>query len=755
MFRGTNERVTMPAVGPVPPDSPNGPELDPFDEYPPSWAYMDAGDVVRQVQERERDPAGMLRLRRRPSVAPVLTISDRFLVGTLDLRAVEFPYLLEFVRCRFQEPPDLRQARLAGCEFRTCWLPGLRARNLSSDNDLMLVDGTVVDGTVDLTDGNIHGSLVLIGSRLNNPDGRTLHADRLHLAGALLGARMVSNGELRIPGLVTGGNANFAGAFLNNPKGYSINGPAMHIGGNMHLTQDAKAGPFRTVGRLLLVSAKVDSNFSLRDAILDPPRDEIPLPQPNERFFDPEVTLIADRIRVNGNLDADQSFRSTGTLRIVNAFVGGSLRLTGATIDLSDGAEPFTELGSRGDQEPYQHRALHLDGTDIRGGIDATDARIAGQIRMVDVVARGSTIFDGSIISNPNGDAIEGRRFTTGGNLDMRMSLVFGSVLLPGAKVGANVDLGGSRLVNPGYYQDRNRKPSINLRDSEITRDLICANRRGRSFSCHGEIRARRAQVGRETNFTGAELGSGPSGTVLNLSGLTTQELQLGVGVAPRGRVNLRHTRCLRLADNARFWDAEGRIDVDDFRYDTLAEPIPLEDDEQVRTRLRWLRHGMRDTYRPGPYDQFSAMLRASGNEEHASTVLLEKQRWRYVALSEGYRVLGPLVRLWSLAQRLMVGYGYRPMRALSWLVTVFASGTIWFAVQPRPLPVSVDDQHLVWNAPLYTLDQIVPIVDFGYANKWSFVGASQWISAVLVAVGWVLATTVAAGVSRMLRRNS
>ena len=52
-------------------------------------------------------------------------------------------------------------------------------------------------------------------------------------------------------------------------------------------------------------------------------------------------------------------------------------------------------------------------------------------------------------------------------------------------------------------------------------------------------------------------------------------------------------------------------------------------------------------------------------------------------------------------------------------------------------------------------MDQIVPIVDFGYANKWSFVGLSQWISAVLVAVGWVLATTVAAGVSRMLRRTN
>jgi hypothetical protein len=745
----------MPVSGPVAPDShPAAREIDPFEEAQPPWAHMDAGDVVRQVQERERDAGGVLRLRRRPSVAPVLTVSDRVLVGTLDLRAVEFPYLLEFVRCRFQEPPDLRQAKLAGCEFRSCWLPGLEGRNLSCDNDLMLVDGTVVDGRVDLTDGDIHGSLVLIDSRLNNPNGRTLHADRLHLAGALLGGRMVSNGELRIPGLTTGGNVNFSGAFFNNPRGFSLNGPALQVGGNMHLTRDGTAGPFRSVGRLFLINARVDSDFSLRSARLSPPRDEPPLPVPlNERFFDPEATLIADRIRVSGNLDADQDFESTGTLRIVNAYVGGSLRLTGATIDLSGGTETFSELG-RSQPEPYQHRALHLDGTEIRGGIDARESRIAGQIRMVDVTARGSVIFDDAIISHPNGDAIEGRRFSTGGNLDARMAMVLGSVLLPGAKIGANVDLGGSRLINPSHYRDGNRKPSINLRDSEITRDLICATRRGRSFSAHGEIRILRAQVGRETNFTGAELGSGPSVTALNASGLITQALRLEVGVRPRGRINLRHARCLRLADNERFWDSEGRIDLDDFRYDTLAEPIPLEDDEQVRVRLRWMRHGMRDIYRPGPYDQFSAMLRASGNEEHASTVLLEKQRWRYAALAEGYRVLGPLVRLWSFLQRWLVGYGFRPMRALLWLLLFLAVGTTWFALHPAPHEINEQD-HIAWSPLLFTLDHLVPIVDFGHKNRWNVSGASQWISSGLIAAGWILATTVAAGITRMLRRTS
>lgn len=41
-------------------------------------------------------------------------------------------------------------------------------------------------------------------------------------------------------------------------------------------------------------------------------------------------------------------------------------------------------------------------------------------------------------------------------------------------------------------------------------------------------------------------------------------------------------------------------------------------------------------------------MLRASGNEEHADTVLLKKQQFRYEAFARGLGVLGPGVRLWS-----------------------------------------------------------------------------------------------------------
>ena len=102
--------------------------------------------------------------------------------------------------------------------------------------------------------------------------------------------------------------------------------------------------------------------------------------------------------------------------------------------------------------------------------------------------------------------------------------------------------------------------------------------------------------------------------------------------------------------------------------------------------------------------------------------------------------------------QRSMVGYGYRPARALGWLITAWLVGSIWFQFK-GPLEVINADDRLPWNAWLYTIDLVVPIVDFGNKNRWQTPGASQWIASGLIVTGWVLATTVAAGLTRMLKR--
>lgn len=723
-----------------------GARLDVFDPDPPRSFRMPAGEVLRGFGFGEQESAWRLP-RRRTGTPPVLRVSDRFLTGQLDLRAVEFPYVLEFVRCRFEEPPDLRQGKLAGIEFAGCRLPGLLGRNLSSSNELSLA-GSTVEGPVDLVDADIAGSLSLREATLRLPDAIAFHADRLKLAGGLLAQRVKVTGELRMAGARVGGYCNLSGGFLDNPLRHAVNGTGLHVGGNVLMNE------CRFRGTVLLAGARFESALTLRGATASEGRADDDALDPHS---DPNATLVFDRLTVDGDVQLDRGFGSTGTVRMVNAVLGGTLSLSGGVFD-AGGAEVGEPTGyGRALQtdaaEPTGYgRALHLDGAQVGGDVIGRQARVRGQVRMVDVRTKGSLILDGSTLDNPRADAVLGNRSRIGSNLTAREVEVTGGLELRGVHVGANLDLRGSRITRPGRYRHQPAgKPSLDVGGAVIGRDLICA-RGAKEFVAHGGVRARRAQVGRMATFAGAVLGDKLDAHALNLLGMQAQELVLTPISPPRGDVTLRQVRCTSLDDNESFWGATGRIDLEEFRYDSLRQPIDLRDDEEVARRLRWLRQAMRRTYRPGPYDQFAEMLRASGNDEHAAMVLVEKQRLRYRAVAEGRGWLRPPVLLWSWLQRAMVGYGYRPARAVGWLVVMWLLGSLWFAAGPRLKEINEQD-HLWWNPWLFTIDLVVPIVDFGNKNRWQTPGASQWIASGLIALGWILATTVAAGLTRLLKR--
>ncbi|MFJ8960299.1 hypothetical protein ACIRG5_13020 [Lentzea sp. NPDC102401] len=695
-----------------------------------------AADVLRGLLgENENSGGGGWRLpRRRPSTPPVIHVVDRVVTGVLDLRAVDVPYLLEFERCQFEAAPDLRQANLAGISFTDCDLPGLEARNLHSGNDVSLL-GCRVTGLTDLTDAEIAGSVLLRDTRFSLPGGLCLHGDRLTIAGALLGFGIHTEGEIRLAGSRIGGNVNLGSSVLENADGFTLNGNGMQVGGNF-------LGAFTSHGVVFLSNSRISSTLSLSGAMLSRGSDFADSSDPHD---DPSATLILDRVDVSGDLELDRGFTSQGTIRAVNAKIGGTLSLADAVIDAVSPPAVGTDPTGSG-------RALHVDGAEIGGDVVGRGVKIKGQLRMVDTHVRGSITIERATVDNPAADAVLANRCQIGSNFVVRESEVSGGLELRGITVGANLDLRGSRLIKPGKYRHQPReKPSLDIGGATIGRDLICA-RGDKEFVAHGGVRCRRAVIGRMANFNGGVLGYKLDSHALNAMGMQVQELMLNVVSPPKGLVTLRQARCTSLDDNENFWNTTGFIDLDDFRYDSLAYPIDLRDDDQVQQRLRWLRQAMRRSYHPRPYDQFAEMLTAAGNEEHASTVLIEKQRLRYKAVAEGMRFFGPLVLLWSFLQRSMVGYGYRPARALGWLIAAWVVGSIWFQVK-GPLIEINDDDHLPWNAWLYTIDLVVPIVDFGNKNRWQTPGASQWIASGLIVMGWVLATTVAAGLTRMLKR--
>ncbi|MGH3516736.1 MAG: oxidoreductase [Haloechinothrix sp.] len=757
-----------------------------------------AEDLVRSLVEP--GAAGLWRRREQATNAPIFERSGCYITGRFDLRAADLDFLLRFKNCRFEYPPDVREAKLLGLSFDSCWLPGLRARNLRSKNDVRLIDSKVAvrpdsrDGSettiarghghrrgmpnaaVNLTDAVIEGSVVFSRSEIHYPTGKAIHADRLDVTGAVLAYRLRTDGEVRVPGMRTGGNVNFSGAQLRNPSGFALNGTGVHIGGSLLCEPDQGADneeprQFAAEGPVFIPGARIAGDVVLRgsELIVNP---DGPIAVEGwkaamasaDPAVDPWPAIVADRLRVEGNLECGDGFTSTGTLRIVNAVIGGSLRLAGAKITVR-----------RREQEPYYDRALHLDGSEISGDVQAARLDVAGQLRLADVTVGGNLLARHAVLHHPGRDVFSARRSRVSGNVDLAYGTVAGTVQLQGITVGGNVELYDTQLTEP--QQRRTRSYSVDVRTARIGRDLLCSRYAADGFLAEGGVNLEGAKVARRINFHGARLRSLPEpegqrlpgqpprlrGIALDASDVVADEIILTPHEKPQGRVILRRALCATLDDNPEFWRATKGIELEDFRYDALRNPIDLRDDPAVDERIERLRQAMRG-YRPGPYDQLAAVLRASGNEEHASTVLLRKQQYRYDALSTGARFLGPGVRLWSWTQRAMVGYGYRPMRALGWLVALLVIGSVWFGLGmsecppgieqngPR-CPINVDDLGLEWNPVLYTTDLLVPIVDFGNKNRWFMSGADKWVATAFTAMGWVLATTVAAGITRMLRR--
>ena len=61
---------------------------------------------------------------------------------------------------------------------------------------------------------------------------------------------------------------------------------------------------------------------------------------------------------------------------------------------------------------------------------------------------------------------------------------------------------------------------------------------------------------------------------------------------------------------------------------------------------------------------------------------------------------------------------------------------------------------HPAFNPLIYSLDLLVPLVNFGMRDTYDPQGPQQWLAYLLIAAGWIFVTTIAAGIARVLRRQ-
>ncbi|MEV7086540.1 oxidoreductase [Streptomyces sp. NPDC093085] len=473
----------------------------------------------------------------------------------------------------------------------------------------------------------------------------------------------------------------------------------------------------------------------------------------------------------------------TGTLNLAGGTVAPYVELTRCRFE-NEVVLPeshFTTLRMVGCALPRLEAArlrtqgdLHLPRCRVERGIRLTDAQI------------GTDLLISQIDVGPDrtGRAIAADGMSVAQDFTADQIETYGEVSLRGAKVGVSLSLRGSRL------RAAEERRALNAPQLTVERSLYLAgawindaadplatlgapdipavtppygiplgaalgslpgsssgpaaapalsSTRLQRFECRGGVRLDDGRFGDALDVDGARFFLAPT-EELSLRRITTPELRFKCERVEEGRVVLSGARIVTLIDMSTSWPGPGGIAMGGFVYENL---VPFGHFPLLR-RLEWLAAATPE-YSPEPYERLAQVLRNSGEDADAREVLLAKQRRRRETL--------PLAaKVWGYLQDWTVAYGYRPGRAALWMALLWGAGTIAFARNP-PAPLR-PDEHPAWNPALYALDLLVPVIDLGQDGYWLPEGTWQWTAAGLVVLGWILATTVATGATRVLRRG-
>jgi hypothetical protein len=446
-------------------------------------------------------------------------------------------------------------------------------------------------------------------------------------------------------------------------------------------------------GMVSLRNARVAGPFSFSGTTIDHPG---------------QMAFRGSRMTAEGGMYLGGGFTATGTVRLAGSRIDWELDMEGAHL-----AHPGGD-------------ALQGEGVQIEGTLEARELTAEGRVDLSQALIAGSLNMAGARLDcagHSGGVALDadGIVISEGLSCDGGFRAV-GTVRLADGRIGTFADFTGAHLRNPAGQ-------ALDAAGVSVGRGLMC----GRGFTTEGELNLVGAVIGRHLYLNDATLRA-PGGRALAAWQLEVRELYLRPRQPPEGIVDLRHARIGVLRDAPATWSPRRQ---DGLVYDALDPMLPAAD------CLAWLRTDG-DGYVPQPYEQLAATYRRLGQDADARTILLAKQRRRRAALP-------PYARAWGLLQDVTVGYGYRPVRAALWFLALLAAGAVVFAldIPPRAEP----GKGPAFNAVVYALDLLFPLIDLGQERAFQPVGGDQWVAYALIMAGWVLATTIAAGITRALSR--
>ncbi|GAA1791230.1 hypothetical protein [Actinomadura chokoriensis] len=427
---------------------------------------------------------------------------------------------------------------------------------------------------------------------------------------------------------------------------------------------------------------------------------------------------------------------AVAAVRLRGAYITGRVDVTGGTVEHELRLENC-RLVSEPDFSNAETRQLRLsgcrmpgfDGGGLRadGYLSLSGSRIEGSVRLPRAQLGGGLRMNGThiTVSDPDQWAVFSGGLVVDVGAFIRDAEITGGVRLVGARMNGGLFMERTVLSNPGRI-------ALDAQNMVVEDAAELSN----GFTALGTVRLRSARFNGILSFSKARLDSSdPTRMALHASHIQADELLLWPEGKIKGRVSLSYSRIDLIMDHPSVWPDE--LYLNGMTYQTLRGA-------EFKDRLSWVSRDKE--FHLQPYEQLAAWYHSIGSDDVARKVQLAKLRARR-------RRLNPVGKAWNHLLDWTVGFGYRPWLAFAWFAALLALGTTVFSIE-HPRPVKPGDELPSFHALIYTLDLLIPLDTFGQQLSYDAVNWSRWVAYGLVTTGWVLATALIAGVTRVLRPN-
>lgn len=696
-----------------------------------------------------------------------LSIGAARIEGKINLTRSHIPFPIRLLNCWIPAGLILIYSRCPGIDVSGSYTGYIDARASVVDGDLLMNTGFVALSGIDLSDAEILGDLNFAGAMLFNAHSAALRAERINLKRRLLLTDgFHACGSIDLTEANIGGNLDLTKARIFCPGGTALQAVGIKVAGNVLL----RSG-FRAVGEINFDGSVVGADFICDSARL------------KNRG---SIALTANGAEINGSMHLNERFAAFGEVNLVGAHIKGQLACERARF-LNRSATALNANGAK-----IESDVLLRSGFRAYGEVELTGAQING-----DLDCRQGRFL------NRSGAALVGKGLKVGDSVLLKNGFMArGSIRLRAAEIGGDLDCTGARVlcattpsdnispvpkdkgVSPKEGEDNTVSGDAMLEDAnrQTAISAVLSTVKGnawfrRDFVTDGMIDLRRASVLGDVSFIQAQfVGEGSNGVnarACSIGSLYWQRVSRNEGT----ELDLRHAVIGALWDDETSWPANGGLFLDQCRFGTIRDGP-----QSAESRLRWL--NLQTNYSAQPYEQLAKVLRDSGLYGEAINVLIagENARTQRGGLTWSQR--------WgSLILGFTVRHGYRPLRAVGFIVVLWIIGSILFCLgysenlvtptDARAYDTFIQDHdpppyYEPFSSVIYSLEAVLPFVNLDQTKYWhpnpssgsrwyvssprnyyistgSLLEVYLWLHTLL---GWFLATMLVVGVTNLARSN-